>query len=247
MNKNNFHPERLYHFIWRQFSLYKNSTGLAAGALLGVLLLPTISMSIFKPEGLPNLIGLYLMVLFLSGLIFTSQVFLELHDPKKSYAYLLLPVSNLEKLIGSWLISGPLYVLAYSLFVFIIQLIAGIVTGNYQSVLGIFKSSYFQAVSGYFVLHSVFFLGAVWFRKNNFLKTVFSIFLFFVSIGLFAIAMFGLFFKGFDFENMNLGDNISAGFGDLDLIGTIAKIVICYMIPLFFILVSYFRLKERQV
>ena len=247
MEKNILVPQRLFHFMLRQFSLYKNSTGLAGGALLGILLLPTISMTIFKPEGLSNLIGFYLALMFISGLIFTSQVFIELHDPKKSYAYILLPVSNLEKLVGSWIISGPLYILGFSMLVFIIQLIASLVTAHYENVFGVFSNAYFKAISAYFILHSIFFLGAVWFRKNNFLKTVFSIFLFLASVAVFSVCVFGLFFNGFEKPNQDFGDHITAGFGYWDLLHSIAKVVVCYMLPLFLLVVSYFRLKERQV
>ncbi|HEX8548729.1 MAG TPA: hypothetical protein VF691_17325 [Cytophagaceae bacterium] len=246
MEKNILFPQRLYLFMLRQFSLYKNSAGLAGGALIGVLLLPTISMTIFRPEALHNLIGFYLILMFLSGLIFTSQVFVELHDPKKSYAYILLPVSNLEKLIGSWLISGPLYIAGFSFIVFIIQCLSSLVTEHFENAIGVFSSAYFRAISAYLTFHSVFFLGAVWFRKNNFLKTAFSIIIFFLSLALFSVAVFGLFFKGFH-PNPDLGDHISAGFGHWDLVHDIGKVVVCYLLPLFFLVVSYFRLKERQV
>jgi len=94
----------------------------------------------------------------------------------------------------------------------------------------------------YMLYNSIFLLGAVFFRGNNFLKTAFSILLFFLLIGIQSII----------FINLVSPDSIQTfsrfPFG---LQGELGRLLLqlIYTLPLtaLFLVFSFFRLKNRQV
>lgn len=247
MNTYNINFQRFYFFILRQFSLYKSSVGLGSAALLGIILIPTILAALYNPYGMESLPNFYQAVMFLSGFIFTSQIFIELNDPKKSYAYLTLPVSNIEKLLGSWFISGPFYAFVFTILILLIRIISGLITKSGANVFDFFDDRYFKSLGTFLSLQSVFFLGAIWFRKNNFLKTILSVIIIFFLIGFFTLVIFGLIFQGYNMENMNLNKDQFMPILDFEFILSMLNIGVGVLLPIFLIVVSYFKLKERQV
>ena len=98
----------------------------------------------------------------------------------------------------------------------------------------------------YVVTQSVFFLGALYFRKNNLLKTLLSVF---VIQAIFSIVMV---FAGWlilgEFNQLN-EENIPADtmyFFTVN-IPEIARTVFWVVTAPFFLIVSYFKFKEREV
>lgn len=219
--------------------------GIGSAALLGIILIPTILTVLYNPNDMDNLPNFYQAVMFLSGFIFTSQIFIELNDAKKSYAYLTLPVSNLEKLLGSWFISGPFYAFVFTILILVIRIISGLITKSGDHIFDFFDYRYFKSLGNFLSLQSVFFLGAIWFRKNNFLKTILSIIITFLLIGISTVIIFGLIFQGYNIENMNLNKDQFMPILDFEFLFRMLQVGV--ILPIFLIVVSYFKLKERQV
>ena len=255
MKTDNFNLKRLQYFIYRQTVLNIHSVIISAGSIFGVLLLYTIIVSNFSPFQVAKIPGFHIWIFFIAGFIFTGKIFSELHDPLKGYFYLTLPVSNLERLIGSWLLSSPLYIIGYGTFTFLMISLAGAITDSPVTVSSFFDIAYLEYISTFLVLQTVFFLGACYFRKNIFSKTLLSVFLFFLSIGIltFIFAYF-LFFSSektdftgnFQFflyseNNNNYMFSIQNKFID------IVTFLFWYILGPFMLLVSYFKLKERQL
>lgn len=238
-------PHRLYHFLLRQISLSLQPLSTSIIATFGILLLISFAVAQFNPSGLPSLVSLYLFVLFLSGFIFTSRILSELNSPQKSYAFLTLPASTLEKLIGSWLLSSPIFLVIYMLLTSFIFWLSLAQAGTTYLFAELFDQELFQSIGLYLILQTIFFLGAATFRSNNFFKTLLSLFVLFTSLGIFSLIVFYLFFKG---EFYGEGE-FSVGFSTLGntLTHQVLAFLIRFVLPPFLLVVSYFKLKERQV
>lgn len=236
---------RLGLFMRRQLTINIHSFWIALGAITGILILISILVAYFNPYELSSLQGLYMAVFYLGGFIFTSKIFYELHAPNRSYAFLTLPVSNLEKLIGAWLITAPLFILVYLLFIFIITSISSLIAGHSAVLVHIFNQDIWQSVANYLVLHSIFFLGACTFKGNNFLKTLLSIFLFMLAVGLFGGLLALLLFGGTNVQVENVSPEFQ--YFVTDVFAKIITYLYWYALAPFMLVVSYFKLKERQV
>jgi hypothetical protein len=247
MDKTNFNINRLSNFVQRQVSLNLPPMLIAAGGVFGLLLVVSLFTAYFNPEGVRELKGFYLAAFFIGGFIFTSRIFSELNSPQKSYFYLTLPVSTLEKVIGSWVLSSPVYVVVFSIGILIIYLITGLIAGgNYASIPDMFDRHYFQAMGAFMVTQTVFFLGAAYFRNYNFLKTLLALFILQVIIGSYGGLLGWMLFGG----NNNIDPvDFSGSFQYFveHTVPQIAHVFFWYLLAPFLLVVSYFSLKERQV
>ncbi|WP_224998479.1 hypothetical protein [Cesiribacter sp. SM1] len=247
MYSNLYSTPRQYNFILRQLSLFRQSWSVAAAAIFGLLFIISVFIGYFKSTGLYQLpAGLYYGFLTLIGLIFTSQIFQELHTPNRSYAFLTLPVSTLEKLIASWLLSSPIFILAYTAATFLIYLISTLVAGMPEMALEYFTDEYWSTIANYMVIQTIFLWGACYFRKNNFLKTVLVLVVLPMVIGLYALLLILLFFGGASNININ-PDTVTINDTVLPNLGLFMKILWYAVLGPYMLLTTYFTLKERQL
>jgi hypothetical protein len=243
---NTFDISRLFKFIQRQAALNAPPILIAAGAVFGTMFIVSVLTGYYGPENMEGLLGFYVFVFFLGGFILTSNIFSELHTPQKSYFYLTLPVSAAEKLIGSWLLTSPAYVLVFTLVAYLIYLIPTVMVGDLYPVPAFFNQDFLKIIATYLVIQTIFFLGAAYFRKYNFLKTVLSVFLLQITIGLYAGLLVWLLF---DSNKVNGRDIMDTGFKSFveNTIPQIAHVLFWYVLGPFLLVVSYFSLKEREV
>lgn len=219
-----------------------------AGFLLVIAILPFISsiFNIARP-GFTAIRETALFFYMLGGLVLTSMIFSEIHSPTKAFHFLTLPSTSWEKLTAAWLTGTVIYTLATLASIVVlsvlIETIKGINTGVWSSffVFNPFTSEIFGTVLLYFFYQSIFLLGAVYFQKNNFLKTLLVIITF--SLGFFfflnvAMLIFGLAQNQEFFINIQLGNQ--SWFKYLKYgIGT--------GLTFLFIWFSYLQLKNKQV
>ena len=241
---NTFNIKRLSQFILRQASMNFTPFFIGIGGIFGILLIIAILTAHFNPNDFGNIFPLGMVIFFASGFIFTSGVFSELNSSGKSYSFLTLPVSSLEKIIGSWLLTSPVYIIVYNLLLAIIYFISTISAGIETSTESFFGTSFLNIVAIYAVLQTIFFLGACAFKNYNFLKTLLSIFLFFVILASFAGSLAGILFQGhFDGVNMDFDNDSSLEY----FISKTVPSIFWYGLAPFLLIVSYFKLKEREV
>lgn len=254
METNNiFNVKRLYLLMRRQVFSNGKSLLIAFGGMAGVLLVISLLVAHFNPGGLSGLTNLYLTVMFIGGYIYTSNIYSELHQIQKSYNFLTLPVSTTERLASGWLITGIIFpVLALITMVVIIFLSNSVtkLTIDLAPIQSVLSASSMKAVMIYVVTQSVFLLGAAHFRKNNFLKTLLAMFLFSLVLNIYAgLLGWGLFnsFKtdGFMFNEHNMSPALEHLF--MDQIPAVAEFVFKYLTLPFFLLATWFSLKEREV
>jgi hypothetical protein len=265
MTNQYFDISRLSKFIVRQGTLYVNQMLLAVAVIFGILFTATVLVAYFSPENLPGIWFFYTGVYFIVGFVLTSAAFSELNSPHSGYAFLTLPVSSLEKLIGAWFITSIVYSLAYFLIVLAMYVVVGLImpgTVLFDAIeLGasnvandpnirtqpetvqIIQLAGFKTILSYLTMQPVFLIGASTFIKNNFLKTLLSVFLFWLGIGLYAALVFWMLFG--NAKALQPGGDISQEMNDI--LEFAIKAITYVVLPLFLITVSYFKIKERQV
>ena len=237
---------RLGFFLRRQLYLNFSTMWIAIAAILGLLLIISALFASFDtdPDTVLNLRNLYLVVFMLGGYIFTSKVFDEMHAPQKSYMFLTLPVSATEKLLAAWLITSPLYVLVAGLMMLLLTFFSALIAGNMEALPSLFDETFFNCVGVYMVTQAVFFLGATTFRGNNCLKTLLALIVVAMLIGAYGAGLGYLLFG-----HSNYGGGPSEEFRETAeyIFANIIPMLFWWVLAPFLLLVSYFKLKERQV
>jgi len=254
-NKNNiFSIKRLFLLGKRQVLGNLNGLLIAFASFAGALLVVSLLSGYSNPASIRGLSPLYYVVLFVGGYVFTSNIFGELHSPQRSIPFLTLPVSKLERLANAWLLTAVIYpILALTgiaLVVFLAHLILGIpmVAGTF-SVVG--SANAMKIVLIYVITQSIFLFGAVYFRKSNFIKTLLSLFVVQNIIGVFIAIVGYLLFGTLNFDSGQWVQNSSFSPG-LESFFTktfpeIMKFAFYYLLTPFFLLLTWFGIKERQV
>lgn len=229
---------------------------ISAEVLGGVLLLFFVSIGIGKMES--NLYSIiYPGIIIVIGLIVTSLSFSELYT-EKSYFYLTIPSSSLEKLVSKFIIVSILYLVSIN-FLFIIVSIgaSGLNAFLFDRHFPIFyplNPDILMAELNYLISLNIFLFGAVYFKKYNFLKTILAI-----SIPILASLFFtALVYKLINFE-FHEADLLSLKPGYIiappsidylvDSIQEIVKIItlIFYIfVTPFFLILTLLRLRESE-
>ncbi|RIJ36622.1 hypothetical protein [Pontibacter oryzae] len=237
---------RLGHFIKRQLYMNLSAMWVAIAAVTGILLVVSGFVAYFNPDDVRNLIPFYLVVFFLGGYIFTSMIFNEMHSPQKSYAFLTLPVSTAEKLVGAWVIVAPVYLITAVASMFILGAASSWVAGEPVALPGLLGKNAFKILGIFLVCQTIFFLGATAFKGNNFLKTLLALFVFFT---LWAMYTGGVGYILFGANGSGVNHGFSHEFKNLmeAFVKHILPFLFWFVLPLYLLVVSYFKLKERQV
>lgn len=191
---NTLSPARLLYLCRRFFQFNKRTWTIGFGAAAGVLLLiwlfpilfdGAVTIHTFELLTAPGLV-LYL----LGGFVLTSRLFYELHSPGTAWQLLTLPATTLEKLLAAWLAGSVIYTAAamigLTLLGLVTDTIAAMTAETSFTLFHPFKSDPMYVMGFYLVWQTVFLLGAVYFNRNNFLKTLLSLAA--IGLGLFLLS-----------------------------------------------------------
>ena len=142
-----------------------------------------------------NKLGTYFFILYTGGFILTSRIFNDMHNPQKSYLFLMLPCSNLERFMSKWLLSSIGYALGTLLLCYLVSfLLAAINLFTDKHPLDLFDASLWIGIWKYVILQSVLLLGAITFKSHSFMKTLLVLGCFFLVISLFSLFVTIIFF-----------------------------------------------------
>jgi len=196
------------------------------------------------------------LLLMIGGLVFTSMIFSEMKEVQGRQFYLTIPSSHLEKFVSKLLITTVGFVvftvISYWLFSFLNSFLAKILGGYDFRVFYVFTKENIGLIKTYLVVQSIFLLGAITFRRTNFLKTGLAIF----AIGAILTTIWGIFF-GFTFwdkvseGSWNFVINGDEIFYDMERKGTFFLHLLYWLFwgalaPVMW-LISYFKLTEKEV
>ncbi len=236
-----------------KLTLFKNKrqwlTGmLAASGLIIVLWLLPLMISSFAAGTIrgPMEYTLAMFIFVLWGLLVTSDIFQELHSPSTAFQSFTLPATSSEKFLAAWMITYPLLFLIFSAALIVISLIVSLSYAllnsgfSFETIYSPFSNDSIELAGRYFYYNSLFLLGAVLFKKNNFLKTILAIITIVISfIFLSALTMFIISAgSGVDHLSFQLDDPQI-----MNTISTIFKVVVSFSC----LLLTYILLKKRQV
>lgn len=213
----------------------------------------------------------FFFLLFAVGSFYASQYFNELGSRPKAMNFLLVPASAFEKLLCSLLYTALLFLVVFITSFYIVDLlmvnIANALPVNAQSnekaaVVNVFdmllipfnKDTTFNFLFFFLSIQSAFLLGSVYFEKYSFIKTIISGF----AIG-FIIFCFVYFFydqllpsghhpKGFLTSYVVQVDGANDRLVEIPgWIGNGFRFLLLYGVAPLLWIVTYYRLKEKQV
>lgn len=221
--------------------------GAISGVLIVIALLQSYATGFFNLE---SLLSTGITFIFIAGYIITSAAYSEIHTPARGQFYLILPANTFEKLLSNWLLTSIVYILVAHILLSIVLVIAGLLSSlifsTHLDFYNPFTSAGLKNMGIYLVTQSVFFLGALYFRKNNLLKTLLGIFVIIIAMSL-ILSLFGWIILG-NYNQINEESLPSQGMELFTVtIPHIARILFWGLTAPFFLTVSYFKLKEREV
>jgi hypothetical protein len=253
MTQNNiFNLQRFQLFFKRHLLLNYKGLLIAFSAIAGTLILIAVLTSIGRSViDQQSFIVLSYVSIFLGGAIITSQSFSEMHKPEKSIHYISLPASGFEKVLSTWLHTTVIYLfIAVGFFYsawYVACSLAYILTDTSFVALNLFDAGLWKIIGLYFVVQPVFFLGAIYFKGFNFLKTLLALFVIAVFQSMFqtlvSLIVFGEVIT--NSENFNGASWTGSDFIENTFLPVI-KIIGFYVLPAFLLVVSYIRFNERE-
>jgi hypothetical protein len=211
----------------------------------------------------------FFFALFAVGVFFASQYFNELGSRSKGINFLLVPASAFEKLLCSLVYTVLLFLLVFTATFYLVDVLMvsiakafGVSTGEKFSVANVFdvinlpftRDTTLNLLSFFFSVQAAFLLGSVYFEKYSFIKTAicgfvggFIIFCFFYF---FNAQLFddGAYYRGFLTSYRVKVNGASERLVQIPAwIGEVLRFLALYAIAPFLWLVTYYRLKEKQV
>ncbi|MEO6186969.1 MAG: hypothetical protein ABIP38_02515 [Steroidobacteraceae bacterium] len=121
-----------------------------------------------------------------AGLIVTSMAFQDMHHPLERYQYLMLPCSNVERILSRYLLTGPLFILyavvAFSGMDWLGNLLTDAWKGAREPLFSPFSVSAVVLLRVYLGVHIVMLTGAICFRSYALIKTALSVILLLVGL-----------------------------------------------------------------
>lgn len=252
---NFFNINRFNHLVRRQFLLNNKTFYIAIASMSAILYVIFTLIAIDKKSCMySEQVNTFYTFYFIAGYIFTSRIFNELSDYRMGYQYLTLPASNFEKLMSGWIFTSFIYSITGILIVIIIttlaNLTASLIMGFQFHSFDYNLMSIIKVCGVYIVTQSVFILGSTAFKKHPFLKTILAMFIagMILSIvsGLLAWGIIGNFrFPHYELTIEDFDPGLVQFFEDT--IPVVFKIIFWYLTVPFFLLASYFKLKESEV
>ena len=124
--------------------------------------------------------------------------------------------------------------------------LAYVLTNTPFETINFFDANLWKIIGIYFAAQPVFFLGAIYFKGYNFLKTLLALFVLSFIHSFFQTIFSLVFFGEMTFNNSFVEANWSGSEEFFLSILHILKVVGFYILPPFLLIVSYIRFNERE-
>jgi hypothetical protein len=203
--------------------------------------------------------GFFPGLLYIGGFILTSLVFAnDMFSKEHQNEWLMLPATSLEKFLAK----GTLTAFAYPVALIVVMTVASVFIeallllffGNPFAMFNPFAREIGPDLINYFVVQSIFLLGATVFHKAHFIKTVLALFVLATVMGLLTMLLARIFFPvitgvspftrefSFTISSMQQTEDIPG----VQAFFTFGKIVYYGLLPVFCWVTAYFKVKEVQ-
>lgn len=258
MNSNNIFNFRRFLLLLRN-DLFRNYRTLliGAGTVAAIYFISVLPQIFFSPADISYEfhIGFFPTALFIAGFILSAGVFAEIHRPQKNTAFFMLPATIFEKFTSRLLLTTVVFVpigIAFYILLNLLSLLISMIFSDWGfPILNPFDHDMLLVVAIYLVTQSLFLFGSSYFKKHAFMKTGVSLFALAVILGIYASIVFrivyGDFFHGMRFFDQHVFSDVSVfeNFGETLL--TIVKYLFWIVLAPFFWILSYLRLREKEV
>jgi hypothetical protein len=270
-----FSLKRFTLLVLKHWADNKKRYGLSVLAFIGLLITWFVFTILVGFDDKPMGRGVQQVTFFLSlfgvGTFYASQYFADLGSRAKGINFLLVPASAFEKLLCSLLYTVVVFFVVFTSAFYLVDIlmvsIANSLPGAEKlnektNVINVFKvillrfnmDSTINFLLFFFSVQSAFLLGSVYFEKYSFIKTIISGFV--AGFILFCMMYFfyehllprGDFYRGFLTSYLVHVDGINDRLVQVPAwIGEVFRFMIMYAIAPFLWIVTYYRLKEKQV
>ncbi|MCB0662635.1 MAG: hypothetical protein KDC24_07840 [Saprospiraceae bacterium] len=252
-----FNVQRLGYLLIRDIKKNWRSYAAFMGGFFAIIVITSISWALDMDDDAKNAhLNFFPFGLLAGGFLFTSVIFREFGNQTERAFYLGIPASNLEKLLSKLIISNFLFivvgVILYFLFSIINNSIVEAISGMDIDTFNPFMKENLEVIKIYFVLHSIFFLGALAFPRYSLPKTILAIFIIITVISLvlglvFRITFDDLFDSAFQFNDLRGTKPHPSMKSKMDNFGHLMSWVFTYLTAPVLWIVSYFKLSEKEV
>ena len=245
----------------------------AVGGLLLVWFSFILVMDAYSPMNIGYQISAYFVGLFFVGCLYGSQIFSALNRKREAIQYLMIPASNLEKLLSGLLFGVVLFFIVYTVLFYLVDIpmvhlaqqvtrkprIPGAIPESPIRVFNLFDDSQAPDAVGIFILkiyfsvQAAFILGSIYFTRYAVLKTIIASLAVCLLATLFLTKgishnlpdgwKMGDLFEWFRFDKDNQQQWVRLPFS----VQEVLYALISYALPIIFWFITYFRLREKEV
>jgi hypothetical protein len=211
----------------------------------------------------------YFFLLFTVGAFYSNQYYRELASRSKGINFLLVPASTFEKVLCSLLFTVILFFIIFTSVFYLVDVLMvavakGFTTTDFpdkeRGVLNVFEAarvpfdvkSSFNILLIFFSIQSIFLLGSVYFTKFSFIKTIITGFVIFFVVFFFVYFLNDMMPKG-EYAGFLTSYRIYGNGKEQYIVsvprwlGQFLDYLLMYGFAPFMWIVTYFRLKEKQV
>lgn len=246
-------------YLGRSYIIHNwRSQAVAAGAVAGVLFLVNFIGAWIGGVTTQDY-SIYLIIsMAIYSVVNASMSFTALHDKNHNEAYLLLPASSLEKVLVKLISTSVVLPFAIIVLITVTSIISegltGLIFQTGFAPLNPFLGIHFEAWLYVVIGQSIFFLGAAWFKKAHFIKTVLALAIMSIAFGILGGILFRIvfasYFNGFwimknidiDMENMMIQNYP----GLANFLMYTARIIFYAILAPFCWFTAWLRVKETQ-
>ena len=242
-----FNLNRLLNLMKRDLIVYRKPILLGSVAVVTILMLIMgryVYYDGYNPEA--HLLSQFYFLLIVGGQIFTSIIFWEFRKASGRLQFLRLPNSTTEKLVSRWIYTAVLYP-------FFCVLVFGVIYLVFSSAIDLIIDDFIvkEVFISFWIIHPIVFLFSIWYNRYTAPLTVISALGFILLTALVFYVFHRLFFseiyEGFKIvEGIKIDVNPKFQASTEKKIALLAKILGFVVLPLFFAVVSYFKLKEKE-
>ncbi len=194
----------------------------------------------------------YAVLLYIIGATLTVNSLPELRDADGRQAFLTLPTSDAEKWLATWVYTGPVLVVAfsliYSVFCLIFNAVLSIWGGSFESFALFGSASAWETIRTYLVfLHPALILGAIVFNRSPAQKTAGTVVIVFLALAaILVLAIRIIHYDQFEGFFTPIGNFNFTLFNDTEPPTAIAW-TIGALFSLALLAASYFKFQEKEV
>ena len=252
MNNQTFDFRRFSLLLQKELWTGNKKPPIIVGAVFGLLMLFAWFMIETGEYKYLNF-NLFSFLLFGGGFIFTSIIYYEFNDKTGTHHYLSLPASTFEKYLSKWFITAVLFPIVFVLLFWIYVKLGDRLYYSYteESITTWFINNWwtFFFIKIYFVVQSIYLVGAIAFQKYTFFKTSLTGILSFILFGILCLTAHRIIFASY-YDGLEIVEGFDTNHATRDFVlGTMlnwAEYALWLLTPPIMWAAGFFKLKEKE-